>query len=140
MDQIFWLTIYYFCEKIGKGRRSTIFEILFLFQTDDGIDILYVDCLSFVMCPLLVLQFLLFSLQTLTVLMRQTRQAVHACLWMSMDDGSIHRHLRKKDWLMASTTCLVFLVSTVCGWCKNAIGRGSVSSGHITKLEQSTFL
>jgi hypothetical protein len=40
---------------------------------------------------------------------------------------------------MAHTTCLVFLVSTVSGCRKNAVGRGSVSSRHITKLEQSIF-
>ncbi len=41
---------------------------------------------------------------------------------------------------MASTECLVCLVNTVGGHCKNALGRGSASSGLITKLEQSTFL
>jgi hypothetical protein len=41
---------------------------------------------------------------------------------------------------MASTTCLVCLVSTVSGCHENALGRGSASSRHITKLEQSTFV
>ncbi len=41
---------------------------------------------------------------------------------------------------MAHIACLVCLVSTVSGHFKKALGRGSVSSGHITKLEQSTFL
>jgi hypothetical protein len=45
---------------------------------------------------------------------------------------SAHRHLRKIDWFMACTACLVCLVSTVSGHCKNAHGRGSASSGHIT--------
>jgi len=50
-----------------------------------------IDCLRFVMCPLLaqVFQGRLFLMQPLTVLMRQTRQAVHVihqsiflrCLW-----------------------------------------------------------
>jgi hypothetical protein len=48
-----------------------------------------------------------------------------------------HRILRKIDGLMAHTTCLVCLVSTVSGCHKNALGRGSTSSRHITKLEQS---
>jgi hypothetical protein len=41
---------------------------------------------------------------------------------------------------MAHTTCLVCLVSTTSGHCKNALGRGSASVRHITKLEQSIFL
>jgi len=41
---------------------------------------------------------------------------------------------------MLYTTCLVCLDSTVSGCCKNALVRVSASSGHITKLEQSTFL
>jgi hypothetical protein len=41
---------------------------------------------------------------------------------------------------MARASCLVCLVSTVSGHCKNALGRGSASSRHITKLKQSTFL
>jgi hypothetical protein len=41
---------------------------------------------------------------------------------------------------MACTACLVCFASTVSGGRKNALGRGSVSCGHITKLEQSTFL
>ncbi len=40
---------------------------------------------------------------------------------------------------MAHTACLVGLVSTVSGCHKNALRRGSASSGHITKLEQFTF-
>jgi len=51
-----------------------------------------------------------------------------------------HRHLRKIDWLMACTIWLVCLVSTVSGRHKNALGKGSASSWHITKLRQSTFL
>jgi hypothetical protein len=51
-----------------------------------------------------------------------------------------HKHLRKIDLLMAHTNYLVCLASTVSGCCKNAPGRGSASSGHITKLEQSIFL
>jgi hypothetical protein len=41
---------------------------------------------------------------------------------------------------MAHTACLVGLVSTVSGHHKNALGRGSISSRQITKLEQSTFI
>jgi hypothetical protein len=51
-----------------------------------------------------------------------------------------HRHLRNIDWLLTHTACLVCLVSTVSGHCKNALGRGIASSEHKTKLEQSTFL
>jgi hypothetical protein len=40
---------------------------------------------------------------------------------------------------MAFTACLVCLVRTVSGPRKNALGRGSTSSEHITKLEQSRF-
>jgi len=40
---------------------------------------------------------------------------------------------------MAHTTCLVCLLSAVSGCRKNALERGSASSGHITKLEQSIF-
>ncbi len=40
---------------------------------------------------------------------------------------------------MAQTACLVCPVSTVCGHHKNAFGKGSNSSRHITKLEKSTF-
>ncbi len=36
---------------------------------------------------------------------------------------------------MAQTACLVGLASTVSGNCKNAVGKGSASSGHRTKLE-----
>jgi hypothetical protein len=48
-----------------------------------------------------------------------------------------HRHLRKINWLMARTSCLVCLVGTVSGCHKNALGKGSTSSQHITKFEQS---
>jgi hypothetical protein len=44
---------------------------------------------------------------------------------------------------MVHIGCLVCLFNTVClmhGCCKNTLGRVGVSSGHITKLEQSTFL
>ncbi len=41
---------------------------------------------------------------------------------------------------MARTACLVCLVVAVSGHCKHALGRGSASSKHTTKLEQSTFL
>jgi hypothetical protein len=41
---------------------------------------------------------------------------------------------------MTHTACLVCLVCTVSGCCKNPLGRGSASSRQITKLEQSTFL
>ncbi len=41
---------------------------------------------------------------------------------------------------MAHSACLVCLVSTVSGCCKNTLGRASASSRHITKREQSTFL
>jgi hypothetical protein len=41
---------------------------------------------------------------------------------------------------MARTACFVCLVSTVSGHLKNALGRGSASSWHITRLEKSTFL
>ncbi len=40
---------------------------------------------------------------------------------------------------MAHTTCLVFHIGTISGHCKNALGRSSGNSGHITKLEQSRF-
>ncbi len=53
-----------------------------------------------------------------------------------------HRHLRKIDWLMEITACLVCLICTVSGCskkCKNALVRCGASSGHITKLEQSIF-
>ncbi len=40
---------------------------------------------------------------------------------------------------MAHTACLVCLVSTVSGCCKNALGRGSASSRNIVKLEQPRF-
>ncbi len=41
---------------------------------------------------------------------------------------------------MACTATLVYLVNTVIGCLKNALGRGSAGSWHKTKLEQSTFL
>ncbi len=41
---------------------------------------------------------------------------------------------------MARTACLVCLVCTVSGRCKNLLGRASISCGHKAKLEQSTFL
>ncbi len=41
---------------------------------------------------------------------------------------------------MVCTAILFCLVNTVSGNCKNTLGRPSASSGHITKLEQSTFL
>jgi hypothetical protein len=41
---------------------------------------------------------------------------------------------------MAHTACLVCLVSTFSGCYRNVLGGASDSSGHITKLEQSTFL
>jgi hypothetical protein len=41
---------------------------------------------------------------------------------------------------MMHTACLVCMVSTVSGCRKNALGRPSAKSRHITKLEQSTFL
>ncbi len=41
---------------------------------------------------------------------------------------------------MACTACLVCLVSTVSGLQKNALGKGSTSRRHFTKLKQSTFL
>jgi hypothetical protein len=44
------------------------------------------------------------------------------------------------DRLMAHGACLVCLVSTVSGRCKNTLGRASASSRRITKLEQFTFL
>ncbi len=40
---------------------------------------------------------------------------------------------------MAHTACLVCLVSTVSGCCKNAVRRGSASSRNIIKLEQPRF-
>jgi hypothetical protein len=51
-----------------------------------------------------------------------------------------HIHLRKIERLMPHVDCLVCLVSTVSGHHKNALNKGSTSSGNITKLEQSTFL
>jgi hypothetical protein len=41
---------------------------------------------------------------------------------------------------MARTACLACLVRTVSGRYKNTLRRVSASSGHITKLEQSTLL
>jgi hypothetical protein len=41
---------------------------------------------------------------------------------------------------MAHTACLVCLVSSVSGHHKDALGRGSISSGQITKFQQSTLL
>jgi hypothetical protein len=43
---------------------------------------------------------------------------------------------------MARTACLTCLISTISACskkAKNAVGRGSTSSGRITKLEQSRF-
>jgi hypothetical protein len=40
---------------------------------------------------------------------------------------------------MVHTACLVCLVITVSSHIKNTLARASASSGHITKLEQSTF-
>ncbi len=54
-----------------------------------------------------------------------------------------HRHLRKIDWLMARTACLVCLISTVSGHSKKMkrkkAWRCGASSRHITKLKQSIF-
>ncbi len=41
---------------------------------------------------------------------------------------------------MARTDCHVCLVSSFSGHCKNPFGRGNASCGHITKLEEYTFL
>jgi hypothetical protein len=41
---------------------------------------------------------------------------------------------------MAHTNCLVCLVSAVSSHHKNTLRKASASNGHITKLEQSTFL
>ncbi len=41
---------------------------------------------------------------------------------------------------MEHTACLVCLVCAVSGCCENTLVRAIASSGHITKLEQSTFL
>ncbi len=41
---------------------------------------------------------------------------------------------------MACTTCHVCLLSTVSGRCKDALGKGSASGQHITKLKHYTFL
>ncbi len=41
---------------------------------------------------------------------------------------------------MAHTNCLVSVASTVSDHHKNTLRKASASSGHITKLEQSTFL
>ncbi len=60
---------------------------------------------------------------------------------VSKSEEPTHRHhIEKIDWIMAHTTCLVCLVSTVSDCHKNTLGRTSASNGHITKLEQSTFL
>jgi hypothetical protein len=59
-------------------------KIRFVLLCIKSIDIkIKIDCLGFVMCPLLALPhprifFFFFILQPFTVLMRQTRQAVHA--------------------------------------------------------------
>ncbi len=62
------------------------------------------------------------------------------CLWLILFLCMESQTSKKIDCLMARIACLVCLVSTVSGLHKNALGRGSTSSGHITKLEQSTFL
>ncbi len=49
-------------------------------------------------------------------------------------------HIKETDWLLAHTTYLVCLVSTISDCCKNALGRCSASRGQITKLELFTFL
>jgi hypothetical protein len=41
---------------------------------------------------------------------------------------------------MAPSLCLIYLISTVGGSHKNALGKGSTCNGHIIKLEQYTFL
>jgi hypothetical protein len=41
---------------------------------------------------------------------------------------------------MAHTAHLVCLIRTLKSHRKNALGRGSTSSGHIAKLDKSTFL
>jgi len=41
---------------------------------------------------------------------------------------------------MAFTACLISVVSTVCICQKYALVKGSASSGHVTKLEQYTFI
>ncbi len=48
-----------------------------------------------------------------------------------------HRHLRKIDWLLACTACLVCIISTVSGCRKKLKMPSEDSSGHITKLKQS---
>jgi hypothetical protein len=47
---------------------------------------------------------------------------------------------KKKYCLKARIACLVCLVCTLSGHCKNTLGRASASGGLLTKLEQSTFL
>jgi hypothetical protein len=41
---------------------------------------------------------------------------------------------------MARTACLVCLVTTVSGCCKNTLGRASARRGHVTKLSNLLFL
>jgi hypothetical protein len=65
--------------------------------------------------------------------MDKTRQAGR------VNEQFTHRHIWKINWLMAHTALFVWLVSTVSGWSKNAFGRGSANSKHITKLGQSRF-
>ncbi len=74
--------------------------------------------------------------------------------WIVLDMATVHNSVVKYEssvWLKPQTSkkerlingptsCIVCLVCTVGGCHKNALGRGSASSGQITKLKQSTFL
>jgi hypothetical protein len=83
-----------------------------------------IDCLSFVMCPLLALVlivnkllFFFFCCRQLTVLMKQTRQVVcaikqsvfHRCLWMISYSIFTHLatllHLAMQRWLKSANSC-----------------------------------
>ncbi len=56
------------------------------------------------------------------------------CFW------TIDIKVKNRLIIMACTACLVCLVNSVSGSCKNTLRRVSASRGHITKLEQSTFV
>jgi hypothetical protein len=51
----------------------------------------------------------------------------------------MHRHPRKIDLLMARTPCLVCLISTVCGCCKNALEEAALVAGTSQNLSNLLF-
>ncbi len=108
----------------------------------------------------------LFLLRPLTVLMKQTRQAVRAikqsillgCLWLPCGltyldhlgryytnwnkPNCVHRHQSNIVCLTAQSTCLVCFINSVNGHSKKKKKKGKkcgTSSRHITNLNQSIF-